>query len=62
MYFSLFVYSFADFSKSKETNENQNVKESVIKCGGWFLTKKLISPKTNTKGFLQSDNFQTKKH
>lgn len=56
------MYSFDDFSKSKETNENQNVKESVIKVEGWFLTKKIISSKTNNKRFLQSDNFQTKKH
>lgn len=56
------MYSFNNFSKSKETNENQNVKESVIKLEGWFLAKKLISPKTNIKRFLQSDNFQTKKH
>lgn len=46
MYFPLFMYTFDDFFKPKEKNEDKNVKESVIK-----LTKKLISPKSNTKVF-----------
>lgn len=57
------MYSCSDdFLELQEMNESQNVKESVIKLGNRFLTKKLISPKTNMQRFLQSNSFQAEKH